>query len=103
MSSPLTYTLTNRRTLPVSSQMRSLIPGNFVSRSSTRARTFGPWAFTSDLDVVAVDVYVDEPAHLAGLVANALFDPGKFRFQVVYQGAHVRPLGVYLRSGCRRR
>src|SRR5205814_4393790 len=45
---------TKRRTLPVSSQMRSLIPGNCVSRLVISSPTVPPVAATSSLPLVSL-------------------------------------------------
>src|SRR5215471_2247080 len=53
MSSSLAKMLTKRRTCPLSSQMRSLMPGYWVSRLAMRAPTVPPVAVTSSLPCVS--------------------------------------------------
>ena len=54
MSSSLAKMLTKRRTWPLSSQMRSLMPGYCFSRLAIRAPTVAPAAVTSSLPCVSL-------------------------------------------------
>src|SRR6266704_5310831 len=75
--------------------------GHLVSRLELRLRAL------EEADVLLVDVEVDEAAHLAAFVLEALLDPGELLFEVFDEIGHVvggdLHLGLPLGQGAERR